>query len=349
MRAARWYGRGDVRICDVPEPQVIPGHVKIEVKWCGICGSDVAEYLKGPMFMPAGVHPVTGCAPPITVGHEFSGVIVELGDDVSNFAVGDRVVVDPYAICGECFWCRRKEGGSLCERLNIIGFFSDGGFAKYVVVPGKQAYHIGDLSFDVAALTQLTVLGVHITRSAMLKAGETALIIGAGPIGLANLQAGKNIGAKVIIAELSEARRRVAREFKADMVLDPRKDDIAEAVLNETEGRGADVALECVGNESTMHTCFELTRKGGRIVAIGFSEALFPTKVNDLIKTKRKVIGTLGYGDEFGATVELLQKTEHTAREMITARIQLEDIVDKGYEELVEHKDKHIKILVKPE
>lgn len=348
MKAARWFGRRDLRVCEVPEPHPGPREVKIEVKWCGICGSDVAEYEKGPMFMPKGPHPVTGKAPPITVGHEFSGVIVEMGEDVAGFEIGDRVVVDPYVTCGKCFWCMKKEGGSLCRYLNIIGFFSDGGFANYVCVPASHVYKIGSLSYDVAALAQPTVLGIHITKRANLTGDETALVVGAGPIGLSIIQAAKALGAQVIATEISSKRKEFARKIGADVVLDPKETDINKYVLELTDGIGADVAFECVGSEQTLKNCLDLARKGGRVVLVGFSDKPIPISVNELIRTKRSVIGTLGYGDEFPEAIKLLQETENVSRELITAKIKLDEIVEKGYEELIKNRDSHVKILVAP-
>jgi (R,R)-butanediol dehydrogenase/meso-butanediol dehydrogenase/diacetyl reductase len=338
MKAARWYGKGDIRICDVPEPQPAKGEVKIEVKWCGICGSDMGIYEKGPIME---------VKPPVTLGHEFSGDVVEVGEGVEGFEVGDRVVVDPYVTCGECFWCKKGEGGSLCNQLNIIGYLSDGGFARYACVPARQTYKIGSLSYDVAALTQPTVLGVHITKRANLKKGETALIMGAGPVGIANIQAAKALGAKVIAVEICRTRREFAKKMGADLVLDPQEVNVSKEVLKHTT-LGVDVAFECVGKEATMKTCFELTRKGGRVVAVGFSDASFPITVNELIKAKQSIIGTLGYGDEFAWAIKILQETEEKARELITAKIKLEEIVDKGFKELINNRDKHIKILVSP-
>lgn len=339
MKALCWYGIKDIRLCEVPEPKVKPNEVKIKVKWCGICGSDIEMYLRGPIM------PVN---PPIILGHEFSGEIVEFSKEVTNFSVGERVVVDPYIICGTCFWCRRKEGSSLCQHLNIIGYTTDGGFAKYVCVPEKQVYKIGNLSYDIAALIQPTALGIHMAKRAQLKKEETVLIIGCGPIGIANIQASKAIGCKVIAVEISEARKEVAKKVGADLVLDAKEVNIKEEVLSQTENIGVDVAFECVGKENTMKTCFELTRKGGRIIAIGFSDALFPITVNELIKRKQTIIGTLGYGEEFPKTIKILRANKERARVQITAKITLDEIIDKGYIELIKNKDKHIKILVAP-
>jgi (R,R)-butanediol dehydrogenase/meso-butanediol dehydrogenase/diacetyl reductase len=339
MKAARWYGQGDLRICEVREPQPAEGEVKIEVKWCGICGSDMEMYEKGPII------PVEA---PLTVGHEFSGEVVEIGEGVSGFVGGERVVVDPYVTCGRCFWCKNKEGGSLCRELSVIGYTSDGGFAKYVSVPAKQVHKIGRLSYEVAALTQPTVLGVHIAKRARLKSDENALVIGAGPVGLATIQAAKALGARVISVDLSGMRREFARKMGADLVLNPKVSDVREEVLKQTEGIGVDVAFECVGREATMETAVELTRRGGRIVAVGFSGNPFPLTVNQLITAKQSIIGMLGYEDEFSQAISILEETEERTRELITAKIELDEIIEKGYNELINNKDKHIKILVSP-
>ncbi len=340
MKAARWYGQGDLRLDDVPEPQPGEGEVKIKVKWCGICGSDIGMFEKGPVM------PVEA---PLTVGHEFSGEIVEVGPGVSGFMGGERVVVDPYVTCGLCFWCKKQEGGSLCRSLRIIGYTCDGGFAKYVSVPAKQVHKIGSLSYEVAALTQATVLGVHLAKRANLKSGETALIIGAGPLGLVTIQAARALGARAISVEISPMKRALAGKLGSDLVLNPQETDVRQAVLRQTEGIGVDVAFECVGHPQTMETAVELTRRGGRIVVVGFSSSPLPITANRLIMANQSIIGSLGYGDEFPQTIKLLDENQESARQLITARIHIDEIVEQGYSELIKNKDAHLKILVSPE
>ncbi len=145
MKAARFYGPGDIRIDDVPEPATRPGTVKVEVEWCGICGTDLHEYVDGPIFAPTpeAPHPLTGESMPITLGHEFAGVVAEVGQGVSRVGIGDRVVVEPYIICGRCDACRSGRY-NVCRTLGSSGSpGSGGGFSQYVVADGARRGHPG--------------------------------------------------------------------------------------------------------------------------------------------------------------------------------------------------------------
>jgi (R,R)-butanediol dehydrogenase/meso-butanediol dehydrogenase/diacetyl reductase len=138
MKAALWYAKGDVRVEETVEPQVVPGSVKIKVKWCGICGSDLHEFLGGPIFIPVGTpHPLSGNTAPVILGHEFSGEIVETGLGVTNLAVGDRVIVEPIVACGKCAACQENKY-NICASLGFHGLCgSGGGLAEYTVFPAK--------------------------------------------------------------------------------------------------------------------------------------------------------------------------------------------------------------------
>ncbi|MDN5745743.1 MAG: alcohol dehydrogenase catalytic domain-containing protein, partial [Nocardioidaceae bacterium] len=146
MKAARFYGPGDIRIDDIPEPKARPGTVKVEVEWCGICGTDLHEYLEGPIFAPTAdaPHPLTGESVPITLGHEFAGVVHELGEGVTDVRVGDRVVVEPYIICGRCDACQQGRY-NVCQTLGFVALSGyGGGFRQFVVAAPRWVHHLGD-------------------------------------------------------------------------------------------------------------------------------------------------------------------------------------------------------------
>ena len=154
MRAARFHGPGDIRIDDVPEPQVGPGQVKVDVDWCGICGTDLHEYLEGPIFIPpkGSPHPITGGEVPVTMGHEFAGVISEVGSGVAGVKEGDRVAVEPIYNCGKCPACTAGRY-NICRSLGFVGLAGDqGGFAEKCVVAARWAPPLGDLPTDLGAL-----------------------------------------------------------------------------------------------------------------------------------------------------------------------------------------------------
>ena len=190
MKAARWYKAGDVRVDDVPEPQIDDDYdVKIKLHWCGICGSDLHEYLGGPIFIPVGEpNPITHEVAPVILGHEFSGEVVEVAPGVTNVKPGDRVVVEPLDVDETCPAC--KEGlYNLCVHLGFHGLAGKGGgFAEYTTFRHKFVHKIPDgLSFERAALVEPIAVGYHSLESGGFKPGMTAVVAGAGTIGLATI------------------------------------------------------------------------------------------------------------------------------------------------------------------
>jgi (R,R)-butanediol dehydrogenase/meso-butanediol dehydrogenase/diacetyl reductase len=352
MKAAVWYGKKDVRVVDVPEPQAPkPGWVKIEVKWCGICGSDLHEYLAGPIFIPVDApHPLTGAKAPLILGHEFSGKIVEVGEGVNNFKGGDRVASDACQVCWECYWCKRMEY-SCCEKLGFTGLAVDGAFAKYVNVPAYTLYHLPDsMTYEQGALVEPLAVGLHAVRRAPVIAGDNVVVIGAGTIGLAALQCARVGGAKqVIVLEMAKARKEFAQKLGATVVIDPSEKDPVEEVFRLTNGIGADVTIECVGSEKTGPLSVACTRRRGIAVPVGIFERPSNLHFNDLVFTEREIKGALAYTGDFSPVISMIDDGRLDAETMITGKIGLEDIVAQGFDELVNHKDTNIKIIVSPQ
>jgi (R,R)-butanediol dehydrogenase/meso-butanediol dehydrogenase/diacetyl reductase len=351
MKAAVWYGKKDVRVEDIPEPPAPgPGDVKIKVHWTGICGSDLHEYLAGPIFIPADApHPLTGAQAPLTLGHEFSGEVVEIGEGVTNVEVGDKVTSDACQYCGECFMCKRNRY-SLCEKLAFTGLMADGAFAEYVNVPAYSLYKLpAEMSSDAGALVEPIAVGVHAIRRGRVLEGDTVAVVGAGTIGLVTLQAARAAGAsKVFVLEIAKARKEFAEKLGATAVIDPTEVDPVEEIRRLTDGLGVDVAIECIGGEKTAPLTIQLTRPGGRAVIVGIFEGPSEQHFNDLVFTEREVYGSLAYYGEFDTAIALLSDGRLVAEPLITGRIKLDDIVEKGFEELVAHKESNIKILVSP-
>jgi (R,R)-butanediol dehydrogenase/meso-butanediol dehydrogenase/diacetyl reductase len=353
MKALRWYGKKDLRIENIPEPKPGKDEVKIKVEWCGICGSDLHEYEAGPIFIPTtSPHPITGDQAPITMGHEFAGTIVEVGENVKDWKVGDRVSPDACFSCGTCDSCRRGDY-HLCESLGFNGLAADnGGFAEYSVVPAYQLYKLAEnVDFEEGALVEPISVGVHALKKARLMMGESVVIIGAGTIGLATLQAAKAAGAaNVIVVELAAARKDFAKKMGADYVIDPSTTDLVSRIKEVNNGRLADVAIECVGLEATLKSSLDSIRKGGRAVIAGIFSASGKGIIdwNDLVIGEKELIGTIGYNRDFATSINLINSGKINAKQYITKRIKLEDAVEEGFEELIKNKDKHIKIIVEP-
>ena len=255
MKAARFHGPGDIRIDDVPEPTVGPGQVKVDVEWCGICGTDLHEYLEGPIFIPpkGSPHPLTGQEMPVVMGHEFAGVIAEVGAGVTNVKEGDRVAVEPYDVCGECSACRIGRY-NICRKLGFVGLDGQqGGFAERCVVDSRWAHPLGDIPTDLGALVEPLAVAYHAVRLSGIKPGGTAAVFGSGPIGLVTTAALKAAGAeKVFVVEPAAVRKAKAPGAGADEVLDPTEVNVPDAIRDLTGGAGADVAFECAGVDAVL-------------------------------------------------------------------------------------------------
>ncbi|MDR3371585.1 2,3-butanediol dehydrogenase [Rhodoferax sp.] len=352
MKAAKWYGQKDIRVENIPEPGAPKaGEVKIKVTWCGICGSDLHEYVAGPIFIPTKPHPLTGRQAPLTLGHEFSGTVVEVGAGVHSVRVGDLVAPDACQHCGECAACRSGHY-NVCEKLAFTGLMADGAFAPYVNVPAELCYVLpANFNPQAAALIEPLATGFKAVRMAGTILGETAVVLGAGTIGLGTLMCAKAAGAaQVIVVEMSAARKKLAKECGADVVLDPKECDVVAEIKKLTNGSGADVSFECIGNKLTGPLAVEVIRNCGRAVIVGIFEEPSAFNFFSLSATDKVVIGTLAYTiADFAGVAKLLASGQLKAEPMITGRIKLDDIVDKGFEELLRNKDAHIKILVSPE
>lgn len=349
MKAAVWYGREDVRILDLPEPVVAKDQVKIKVRWCGICGSDVHEYREGPMIIPKKPHPLTGKSSPIILGHEFSGDVVEIGEGVKRIAVGDRVTIHCLIYCGTCAYCRQGEY-NMCLRLATVGLAWDGAFAESVVVPEYTVLKLPDrVTYEMGTFSEPLAVAVRAVKRSRMRMGDTAAVIGTGPIGLLVLQAARAAGAsKVFAVEPIRSRRELAKQLGADEVFDPARGDVGKEIAERTEGLRAHIAFECVGNQSAFDTAVRVTGRRAMIVMVGM--ALKPIEVPffRLWGHEKEITTCTGYVDEYPAALALLADRRVRVEPMITERIQLEDIIEKGLLEMIRNPERYIKILVAP-
>jgi (R,R)-butanediol dehydrogenase / meso-butanediol dehydrogenase / diacetyl reductase len=184
MKAAVYHGPNKVEVADVPEPAPTEGTVKVKVGFNGICGTDLHEYYAGPIFVPTEPHPLTGRALPLTIGHEFSGVITDVGAGVTGYAAGDRVAIEPIYRCGQCGPCRVGTY-NICQRIGFHGLMSDGGMAEYTVVPTNMLHRLPDnVSLELGALVEPMSVAYHAATLGDVTPGDTAVVFGAGPIGI---------------------------------------------------------------------------------------------------------------------------------------------------------------------
>jgi (R,R)-butanediol dehydrogenase/meso-butanediol dehydrogenase/diacetyl reductase len=353
MLAARWHGVKDIRLDNVPEPEVTDGKVKVRVKWCGICGSDLHEYLAGPIFIPVGKpHPLTGEVAPVIMGHEFSGEVVEIGKGVTNVKPGDRVVIEPVDVCGKCPACLSGKY-NLCTSLGFHGLAGGGGgFAEYTTFPARFVHKIPDcLSFEKAALIEPMSVALHSLRVGGFQIGQSAIVAGAGPIGLATVECLKAAGAKqVFVIQRKSVRQEYALRSGADYVLDPGKDDVVAEIKRLTGGVGADMAFETTGSEQCYKLTFDALTFAGTLVLTSIWEGEIKYNPNTAVFSEKKIVGSICYCGDFPSTISMMADNRIKAEGYITKKIYLGDIIKEGFETLTGPKKKaQVKIIVTPD
>jgi len=353
MKAAVWHGKEDVRIERVnapPDPP--PGQVQVAVEWCGICGTDLHEYLGGPLYIPlARPHPLTGVQAPVIIGHEMSGRVVAVGDGVTGLAVGDRVAACPIVGCLTCRWCRSASMAQ-CDRVAFLGTsWTGGALASRLNLNAYQCYRLSDaLTDEIGALVEPFSATVRAVVQGGVGASDNVAIVGAGPIGLMALMAARVRGAKRVVAvEVAERRIEAARICGADDVIDPRREDPQKRARELTDGDGFDVVIECAGQPSTILMAGRLTRTRGRLVIMGVFDKPAALDLTDIVYREKVVSGSMsGYG-VYDETIRIMSDPRFRGDVLITDRIELDALIAKGYHGLLHEKDRHVKILVHPE
>lgn len=352
MRAAVWHNRHDVRIQDVPSPPRPPrGQVQVKVAWCGICGTDLHEYLGGPIYIPVErPHPLTGIQAPVIIGHEMCGEVVDVADDVRDFARGDRVAACPIIGCGECRWCR---SGSMaqCDRVAFLGTsWTGGALAERVNLNAYQCYRLPDsIADDAGALVEPFSAVVRAIHRSAPKAEERVAVVGAGPMGLMSIMATRIFGcAHVVAFEIASRRREAARLCGAEEVVNPATEDAEKRGRELTGGQGFDLVVECAGIPATALLAGRLARTRGRITLMGVFDKPAALDLTDIVFREKVITGSMsGYG-MYEETIRMMANPLFRADTLITGRIGLENLVDTGYRCLVEEKDNHIKTVVRP-
>ena len=214
MKAMVYHGNRDVRLRDVEEPQPGPGEAKLRIDYCGICATDIEEYIYGPAFISHDEpNPLTGRKIPITIGHELTGTVVEAGEGVRNVRPGDRAVINGVLTCGSCCWCLRGETGQ-CPLMTAVGFGADGGLAEYIVWPASHVIALpASVSSREAGLVEPAAVGHHAVMRGRVGPGEAVAVVGVGPVGMLAMQAARTMGARVFAVD----RRPVSLDLAVDL------------------------------------------------------------------------------------------------------------------------------------
>lgn len=331
MKAAQFHAKEDLRIEEVPEPTPGPGQVKLRNAFAGICGSDLHVY-----YSPeaAGLdfdhpHPVTGSTLPQILGHEFSGTIVELGEGVEDVAVGDRVAVWPIYYCGECPACRRGMFNA-CQKIGFHGLSSHGGgMAEFTTVDAAKLHVLPEnVDLRMGALVEPMSVAWHAVSRSGVDAGGTALIAGAGPIGIGVWFALKARGIdKVLVSEPSAERRAIIAALGATVV-DPVNEDLAAAVATLTDGDGVDVAFDAAGAGPAVTSSLASLVPGGRVVVVAIHERSMEFLPTQLVMAETEIAGALAYlPEDFDAVIEAMSRGVYDTTGWVQ-EVPLEQVVD---------------------
>ena len=272
MKSAVFYGKHDLRVENSPMPKVGPEDILIQVKACGICGTDVHIY--------EGDKGAAEVTPPTILGHEFSGVIAEVGSNVTKYKIGDRVCIDPNCYCGKCDFCRNGIA-HYCTDMIGYGTTVNGGFAEYCSVNQRQVYKLGDnTTFEQGAMTEPVACCLHGMDMCNIHPGSNVVVIGGGMIGLLMLQLSKLAGAaRVALLEPVESKRVVAKKLGADILIDPINENVDEE-LKKAGMTWVNTVIECVGKTATIQQAIDIVGNKGTVMMFGL------TKPDDTIAVK---------------------------------------------------------------
>ena len=332
-----------LELTEMPTPDVGPEELLIRVRACGICGSDVHGYDGS-----------TGRRiPPLVMGHEAAGVVAAVGDQVTGFKEGDRVTFDSTVSCGKCFFCRRGQI-NLCDNRRVLGvstgeYRQHGAFAEYVVVPQHITYHLPDtLTFEEAALIEAVSVAVHAVRRTPIHMADTAIVVGSGMIGLLVVQALRLAGCgQVFAVDLEDNKLELAKQLGADDGFNSSKVNVPEIVQSRTNGRGADVAIECVGATAPIQSAIESLRKGGALTLVGNLAPQVELPLQAVVTRELTVYGSCASSGEYPVCIDLMSRGQIRVRPLISATAPLEEGPD-WFKRLYEREPGLMKVVLQP-
>ena len=340
MKAAILYKPGDVRIEEIDIPKIETDEVLIEIKAVGICGSDIHYFKHGN---------IGDCIvkEPLVLGHEAAGEIVEVGENVKNWKVGDRVTIEPGVPCRKCNFC--KEGRyNLCKDVIFMATPPvNGAFTEYIAYPEDFLFRLPDnLSYEEGAMMEPLSVGVYSAKRGKLEPGKTVAILGMGTIGLITLQAARAFGAsKIIITDIEQSRLDFAKKLGVDYALNAREDNILNIISNIAQ-KGVDVAIETAGEVITCQQCISIVKKGGTVVLVGLSEKIkFELDVNSIITKELDIKGIFRYANMYQTCIDLVSSKKINVKNMISKYFSLDETL-KALKYADENKAKSIKTMI---
>lgn len=354
MRAVRFHDKGDIRVEDVPPPAAVLSETDVLLRplVCGICGTDLHEFIGGPIVTPKEPHAYTGAKLPQILGHEFSAEVLDVGRGVGHVKPGDRVSIQPLVSPRDDYYGRRGLF-HLSERMGCVGLsWAWGGMAEQAVVNGYNVFKVPDtVSNEQAAMIEPAAVAMYAVDRGGVQAGSTVLVSGVGPIGALVLLACRTAGAStIIVSEPNPNRRRLARTLVPDaIIVDPRADRVAEVARSVTEdGVGVDVAIECVGLEASLNACADAVRRRGTVVQVGLH--MRPAAIDAMSWALKDITleATWCYPTTIWPRMAgLIGAGLLPVEKIITGVIEPDEVVEKGFKELLDPSGQNLKILVK--
>jgi L-iditol 2-dehydrogenase len=342
MRALMLTSYRNLEIAEVPTPEPRADEVLIRVAACGICGSDVHGYdgSSGRRI------------PPLVMGHEAAGTIEAIGRDVKTFAAGDRVTFDSTVYCGECSNCRRGDI-NLCDRRQVLGvscgdYQRAGAFAEFVAVPARILHRLPEaLPFAEAAMLEAVAVAIHAVNLAEISANTTALVIGAGTIGILTLQALRAAGcARVFVTDVDKDRLEMARQIGAAEIL-LSNESLNAKLLQLTDGEGVDVALEAVGRNETVAASIDAVRKGGGVVLVGNIAPNVNLPLQKVVTRQIRLQGSCASAGEYPQAIRWMASGTIRVKPLITAVAPLEEGA-RWFERLYAREPNLLKVVLTP-
>jgi len=321
MKAAVLHKPLDLRVEEVSIPQIGSNEVLVKMKRVGVCGSDIHFYLEGSIASFI-------VKKPLILGHECAGEIMEIGGEVKDLKIGQRVVIEPGFTCGKCEYCKTGRY-NLCREVKFYAAPPyDGAFAEYVSAPEQNVYVMPDeMSYEEGAMIEPLAVGMMATKMGEVMAQDIVAVLGAGPIGQMALQAAKTYGVpEIFVTDVADYRLEYAKKFGANEVINTAKENIMEKIMELTDNKGIDIVIEASGASSAIQQSIDIVRPGGRIVLVGYPPKDVQMPLNKVISKELRIQGIHRYANVFPAAIKAVSSGKAVVKPFVTNVFSLEQI-----------------------
>jgi 6-hydroxycyclohex-1-ene-1-carbonyl-CoA dehydrogenase len=342
MKAAVYHGPNQpLRIEEVPTPTINPHEVLVKVAACGVCHTDLH-------YLDHGVQ--TFKKPPLILGHEPSGTVAQAGNEVKNFKEGDRVLLPAVLTCGSCEFCRTGRE-NICQTMTMFGNNIDGAYAEYVVVPGKDVFHLPDeIPLEEGSIIADAISTPYhaVKNRAEVKAGDSVVVLGCGGVGVNVVQVAAACGGIVIAVDVSDKKLEWAKKLGATYTINPTRVEHLGKEIKKLTGGGADIAIEAIGRAQTIEIAFSTLRKGGRLVVVGYTNEEIKLSAAKIMYFEMEIRGSLGCRPvDYPRLIELCRIGKIKVKELVTQKFKLEQIND-AFDLLRKHDENALRSIVVP-